>query len=313
VTPIDEGYARARILTRAHSKSFYFASLGLFGARRRSAFALYAFCRRLDDLVDGDNDGRGTVRAPAGDVRAQLEQCRQVVAAIYGRAPMPAVLPWNAAELAAFRDTVERARIPELPFQELINGMEMDLAKTRYATFDELALYCHRVAGVVGLMMTPVLGYSDERCLPYAADLGVAMQLTNILRDVKEDLARGRVYLPADELARFGVTEAALAAGTVDERWVAFMKFQLERARGVYERAQLGVPGLSGFGSQRVARLMGLTYGGILNVIEARGYDVFRSRARVGLVGKLALGVQVLLTPNPPMPSLPATTSERTS
>jgi phytoene synthase len=110
-----------------------------------------------------------------------------------------------------------------------------------------------------------------------------------------------------------GSTEAALAAGTVDERWVGFMKFQLERARGLYERAQLGVPGLSGFGSQRVARLMGLTYGRILNVIEARGYDVFRSRARVGLAGKLALGVQVLLTPNPPMPSLPATTSERTS
>jgi phytoene synthase len=158
-------------------------------------------------------------------------------------------------------------------------------------------------------MMTPVLGHRDERCLPYAADLGVAMQLTNILRDVKEDLSRGRVYLPADELAAFGLDEAALARGQVTPEWVRFMRFQVERARAYYARAQLGVPDLQGFGSQRVVRLMGAVYGDILRVIEARGYDVFSQRARVPFGRKLAVAARVLATANPrPAPALPAIT-----
>ncbi len=302
---LAEGYARAKAATRHHSKSFYFASVGLFGARRRSAFALYAFCRRLDDLVDGDNQGDGTVSAPPPDVESRLAMARVAVAALYGRGAPPRDLPWHPAEFAAFRDTVERARIPEQPFQDLISGMEMDLQKSRYATFEELRLYCYRVAGVVGLMMTPVLGFRDERCLPYAADIGVAMQLTNILRDVKEDLERGRIYLPADELKHFGLTEEALRAGEVSPRWVEFMKFQIERARAFYARALLGVPDLMGFGSQRVVRLMGTVYGGILESIEAQGYDVFSRRAHVSLARKIALGGHVLFTPNPTLQSLP--------
>lgn len=301
---VHEGYARAKALTRRHAKSFFFSSVALFGQRRRSAYALYAFCRRLDDLVDGDNRGDGTVAAPAAapaQLAERLALARASVAALYGR-DAPGVLrelPWHAAEFAAFRDTVERYRIPEAPFQELINGMEMDLTKSRYATFAELELYCYRVAGVVGLMMTPVLGYRDERCLPFAADLGTAMQLTNILRDVKEDFARGRVYLPEDELRAFGLDDAALAEGRVTPAWTDFMRFQVQRARGLYARAAQGVPDLSGFGSQRVVRLMGTLYGHILDVIEARGFDVFSARAQVPFAKKLALAAGVLLTPNP--------------
>lgn len=300
---LDEGYARARALTRHHSKSFYFSSVALFGERRRAAFALYAFCRRLDDLVDGDNAGDGTVLTPDAapeELQARLARARATVSALYDASPRDAAEgPWHPAEFAAFQDTVRRYGIPEQPFQDLISGMEMDLTKSRYATFEELRLYCYRVAGTVGLMMTPVLGYSDARCLPFAADLGIAMQLTNILRDVKEDLSRGRVYLPADELAAFGLDEAALARGEVTEPWVRFMRFQVQRARSFYARALHGVPSLQGFGSRRLVRLMASVYGGILGDLEARGFDVFSARAHVPLPRKLALAAGVFLTPNP--------------
>jgi 15-cis-phytoene synthase len=299
---LREGYARARAVTRAHAKSFYFASVALFGARRKAAFALYAFCRRLDDLVDGDDAG------PTAALAERLTLARDAVRSLYatGEAQAARALPLHPAELAAFADTVRRYGIPEEPFQELLSGLEMDLTRTRYQSFEELKLYCHRVAGVVGLMMTPVLGLRDARALPYAADLGIAMQLTNILRDVREDLGRGRLYLPADELAAFGVTEAQLREGRVDDRFRTFMKFQVARARAFEARAQLGIPDITGFGSQSVVRLMGTLYGGILSAIEARDYDVFGARAHVPLSGKLRLAARVLLLPQPALPALPA-------
>lgn len=309
---VTAGYARAKALTRHHSKSFFFSSVALFGARRRGAFALYAFCRRLDDLVDGDNAGDGSVQLPAAgpDALAQrLALARSAVASLYtGGTDGPwHALPWHPAEVAAFRDTVRRYRVPERPFQELISGMEMDLTRTSYDSFEALHLYCYRVAGVVGEMMTPVLGHADDRCLPFAADLGVAMQLTNILRDVKEDLTRGRLYLPTAELEAFGLARAQLEAWAgggrrseaEDAAWRRFMQFQIARARSYYQRAQFGVPDLRGFGSQRLVRLMGSVYGGILEAIEALGYDVFSTRARVPLLGKVGRALAVLLTPNP--------------
>lgn len=304
---VSEGYQRAKALTRHHAKSFFFSSVALFGARRRGAFALYAFCRRLDDLVDGDNAGDGSVSAPVRPETLQdrLALARTAVSSLYrpGSSSVWRELPWHEAEVAAFRDTVLRYGIPERPFQELISGMEMDLTRSRYASFEELHLYCYRVAGVVGEMMTPVLGHADDRCLPFAADLGVAMQLTNILRDVKEDLARGRVYLAADELAASGISEADLLTaangGALPASWTPFMQLQVARARAYYQRALFGVPDLRGFGSQRLVRLMGAVYGGILEAIEAQGYDVFARRAHVPMGGKLRRALAVLLTPNP--------------
>lgn len=302
MTPeLTEGYARAKALTKQHSKTFFFASVALFGERRRAAFALYAFCRRLDDLVDGDNAGDGTVVAPSADpaeLKRRLELARAAVSSLYGGGASDA-LPLHPSELAALRDTITRYGIPELPFQELINGMEMDLTRSRYASWEELELYCYRVAGVVGLMMTPVLGYTDARCLPFAADLGTAMQLTNILRDVKEDLDRDRIYLPMDLLHAHGLTEADLRRGQVTDEWRGFAREMIARARGLYARAEQGIPDLTGFGSQRLVRLMSTLYGHITHEVERRDYDVFTSRARVNFGGKLVLASKVLLTPNP--------------
>lgn len=306
---VAQGYERAKALTRFHAKSFFFSSAALFGERRRGAFALYAFCRRLDDLVDGDNRGDGSIAAPVelpSQVSERLALARAAVSSLYGRetSPVWSSLPWHESEVAAFRDTVLRYGIPERPFQELISGMEMDLTRSRYATFEELHLYCYRVAGVVGEMMTPVLGHADDRCLPFAADLGVAMQLTNILRDVKEDLQRGRIYLAADELAAFGIRESELegwARGDAapNDSWSRFMQFQIARARAYYQRSLFGVPDLRGFGSQSVVRLMGTIYGGILDAIEAQDLDVFARRAHVATAGKVGRALSVLLTPAP--------------
>jgi len=309
---VREGYRRAQGLTRVHARSFYFASLLLFGARRRAAFALYAFCRRLDDVVDV---------GPTQTVAERLTRARAVVAHLFEAGPVEAAgpdSPWPAAELAALKDTIGRFAIPRAPFLDLLSGMEMDVRLKAYPRFAELDRYCYCVAGTVGLMLCPVLGYSDERALPAAADLGRAMQLTNILRDVKEDLARGRVYLPADELSAFGLGEEDLQRGLVDDRMRAFLRCQIARARAFYARAARGIPFLQGFGTRRMVKLMGALYGGILCAIESQGYDIFSARAHVPLSAKLRLAVRALFRPQtllpapaaePAVPLLPTETS----
>ncbi|RKH15713.1 phytoene/squalene synthase family protein [Corallococcus praedator] len=307
---IAQGYRRARVVTRHHAKSFFFASYLLFGQRKKAAFALYAFCRRLDDLVDA---GESALEGSPLDLPTRLARARERVAQVYLSLPelaskelgppssrQPAAdapSPWEPSEFAALRHSIHLYRIPEQPFQDLISGMEMDLTKQRYETWEELELYCYRVAGVVGLMLTPVLGCEDERAVEPAADLGRAMQLTNILRDVREDLERDRVYLPAEELRAFGLTEDDLRRGQVDARWRDFMRFQIQRARAYYARAAGGVKYLTGFGSQRMVRLMGGIYGDILRDIEARDYDVFSGRAHTTKGRKLALAAAAFVRP----------------
>lgn len=296
---LEAGFESARLVTRHHAKSFYFSSAILFGQRRRGAFALYAFCRRLDDFIDDPS----TQETPQS-LKTALDAARATVDALFeGNVTESKHFP--APELHALLDTVKRFQIPKQPFLDLIDGMEMDLTKHRYATWAELDLYCYRVAGVVGLMMAPLLGTTDPRALVHAADLGRAMQLTNILRDVKEDLARGRIYLPQDELTAAGVTDDELRAGVVTPSLEKFIRQQIARARGLYASAAQGVPWLRGFGSMRVVRLMGSIYGGILDVIEQRKLDIFSSRASVSVGGKLARLIKILLTPNPKNSPLP--------
>jgi phytoene synthase len=267
------GLRACRRITRRHARTFYLASHGLPRAVRAHAYAVYGFCRWADDSVD--------CAAHPDDARARLGRARDALGLAYG--DDPAAPPG----LLAFRRAVRERGIPRHLFESLLDGMAMDLHVARYPDFAALDLYCYRVAGVVGLMMTHLFGYRDPRCFPRAVALGRAMQLTNILRDVAEDLARGRIYLPRDELDRFGVSESQLAEGRVDANFRALMRFQIERARRAYAEAELGIPDLIGASSRLTVRVMSALYGGILAAIEALDYDVFRARAFVPTPARL--------------------------
>ena len=262
-----------RSITREYARTFYFASACLPRATRTHAYAIYGFCRWADNGVDDAKD-----RLEAAE---KLALAREALDLAYSSRNAP-------PGLLAFRRTVRDRGIPRELFEALLDGMEMDLDITRYASFAELDRYCYRVAGVVGLMMTHVFGYRSECCLPNALALGTAMQLTNILRDVAEDLRMGRIYLPLDELARFGVTEAQLVDGRVDANFCDLMRFQIDRARRYYTEAEAGIPFLEGDSSRLTVRVMGRLYGGILGAIERQDLDVFQRRARVSTARKLA-------------------------
>ncbi len=273
-SPLEARGARVcRRITREYARTFYFASACLPRPTRAHAYAIYGFCRWADNGVDDACD-----RAEAA---LKLAGAREALDLAYSGRP-------TAPGLAAFRRTVRERSVPRHLFDALLDGMEMDLDVMRYASFAELELYCYRVAGVVGLMMTHVFGYRSASCFPDALALGTAMQLTNILRDVAEDYRMGRVYLPQDELARFGIDEAQLAEGRVDDAFRGFMRFQVDRARRYYERAEAGIPWLVGDSSRLTVRVMGRVYGGILGAIERQGFDVFQARARVATPRKLA-------------------------
>jgi len=276
----EESFAYCRALTRAHARSFYFSSIVLPGHKKDAAYAVYAFCRFADDLLDEDLVPGKT------DSRARL---RELLGALYGRGDMG--LPFAPA----FRRTVVEYKIPAKLFEELIEGVCMDTGPVRIRSFEELHLYCYRVASVVGLMMSPIFGLEDDRGKERAIEMGVAMQLTNILRDVKEDFDKDRIYLPADELRRFGLSEEDLGAGRIDECWRRFMKFQIERARKYYRSGESGIPLLAPDGSRLAVALMSTVYAGILDEIERADYDVFKGRVHVSFARKLGLAARAFL------------------
>jgi phytoene synthase len=239
--------------------------------KRRAAQALYAFCRSTDDMIDETRigDESDTVFA---NWRARL-------ASPHPSANDPIPLAWV--------DTQTRFRIPRGYADQLINGVSRDLTQTRYETFDELTDYCYGVASTVGLMVMHIIGFSDQDALRYALKLGVALQLTNILRDVGEDWRAGRLYLPLDELASFGLTENDIAAGRVDDRWRAFMNYQIARVERFYIESEQGIALLNADGRFAIAAAAEL-YRAILHDIRAHDFDVFRRRAHVGLQGKVS-------------------------
>ncbi|MBO9540601.1 phytoene/squalene synthase family protein [bacterium] len=274
---LAESRALCRTMASTHGKSFYFASFFLPPACRVAMYALYAFCRTADDLVD-----RADGRDPAL-VRAELAEVRATLTSIYdGLNPAGAYWP-------ALTDAIRRYRVPIRPFLDLLDGVEMDLDRSRYRTFEELEGYCYRVASTVGLMLCHVFGFRDASALPYAAEMGKAMQLTNILRDVAEDLRLGRLYLPQAELAAFGVDEEDLRAGRMTPAIRALMRYQVERARALYRHAHQGVEYLDNPFSRFTAHLMGRIYGAILDEIERRDHDVLSARAFVSTPRKIAL------------------------
>lgn len=277
---MSRGGRVCRGITRRHARTFYLASHGLPRSVRAHAYAVYGFCRWADDGVDCARD--------AADAARQLDVARDALEAAYGCGPLP-------AGLSEFRKTVRARGIPKRFFLDLLDGMAMDLTIRRYPDFAALDLYCYRVAGVVGLVMAHVFGFRHDRCLPHAEALGTAMQLTNILRDVREDSDRGRIYLPLDEMQRFGVTEVQIAEGRADDRFEDLMRFEIARSRRYYEEAEQGIPDLIGASSRLTVRLMGRMYAGILDEIERMGLDVFRGRASVPGQRKAAIATRCVL------------------
>ena len=266
-------YCRRR--TAASGSSFYYGFLCLPAPRRRAIMALYAFCREVDDVVDETGD--------ADAARAQLDEWRAEIARVYAGTPQHPVGRAMAEVVAEFR-------LPEEQLLEIIDGMEMDLEGNRYESFSQLQLYCYRVASVVGLLSAEIFGYTDRRTLRYAHDLGLAFQLTNILRDVGDDARRGRIYLPQDELARFGVSEDDILASRYGPQMSELLAFQADRAREFYERALGELPDADRR-AQRPGLIMAAIYRRLLDDIVAGGYRVLGNPPRLSTKVKLKLAV----------------------
>lgn len=272
-TILADAYEACRLMTRHHAHAFYFSIRFLPPRKRRAIWAIYAICRYSDDLVD-----RAPATATTADILARIDWWEGKVRAMDRNIPI----------VRAFADARERFAIPTAPLWDLLDGMRMDLTHARYATWDELRRYCYCVASTIGLLCTPVLGYDGAaETLAYAADLGVAMQLTNILRDVGADAAMGRIYLPQDEIAAFGYSEEKIAAGVVDDAFRRLMAFQIARARDLYCVSAPGIARLHRSGQLPVQAAATL-YGGILGRIEAIDYHVYTHRAALSTWDKLA-------------------------
>lgn len=274
---LERSYQAAERVTAEWAKSFYFASRFLPLDKRRAVFALYDYCRHADNLVDARGDRSVEM------VRADLATLGHLVRAMHaGDAP-------NDRRWLALADTLRRYDVPLAPLLDLLTGVAIDLDPVAIPDFATLHRYCRLVAGGVGLMLGPVLGAEPHRFREPGVGLGVAMQLTNVLRDIGEDLDSGRLYLPADELAHFGVSPATLRARRATPEFVAFMKFQVERARAHFDAADLVVGLFPADGSRLTVRLLQRTYAGILDEIERLEYDVFRARAYVPTPRKLLI------------------------
>ncbi len=285
-----DAYEHCRRITRRAAKTFYWGSLLLPRRKRLAAWTLYAFCRTVDDSVDCIQD------ATCSDRRLDLWRDR-LVRAYAGDVSDPITRAWV--------DMLCHYAVPLQPALDLIEGARMDLHPAQPATFEHLHLYCYRVAGTVGLLMAPVLGYCGPAALPLAVDLGVAMQLTNILRDVGEDLRNGRIYLPRDEMQQFGYTEADLHASVIDGRFIELMRFQMQRAEDYYVRARPGIDMLEK--SAQLAILASAEmYRGILGAIVANEYDVFTKRAYVPTSAKMRMMPKLWLATKTNTVPLPA-------
>jgi 15-cis-phytoene synthase len=265
---LDRSYRYCEELTAVHSRSFYLSSRLLPEGKRRAVRALYAFCRVTDDVVD----------KPQGDVRDELELWRE--RAMSNPPPLndPVAIAWTDARI--------RYRIPQHYAEQLLNGVARDLTQSRYETFDDLAAYAYGVASTVGLMSMHITGYKGPAAIPYAVKLGVALQITNILRDVADDWRAGRVYLPQQELRMFDLDESDIASGQVTDRWRAFMRFQIDRNRELYQEAWPGIGLLHPEGRVAIGAAADL-YRAILDDIEAHDYDVFNRRAYIGSWAKI--------------------------
>ena len=271
--PGSDPHAYCQEKAAASGSSFYYSFRFLAPERRRAITAFYAFCREVDDIADECHD--------VSVAEAKLAWWRDEVVRLYAGTPAHPVT-------LALREAVATFHLPQEAFEQIIDGMEMDLGRVRYPDFKALRLYCHRVAGVVGEVAALIFGVSDRATLKYANKLGLAFQLTNIIRDVGEDARRGRIYLPQDELAEFGVGEADLLQRQMSENFRRLMEFQYQRAEQTYAEALALLPAADRK-AQRPGLIMATIYRTLLQEIRQDGYRVLDRRIALTPLRKLWL------------------------
>lgn len=269
-------------LTKKSGSNFYYSFLFLPKARRDAMYTIYAFCKAVDSAVDEP--------PPDSNPTEELRRWRAELDAVYAGTPTWPItisLAHHARELS----------IPKAYFEELIKGVEMDLLITRYKTFDELSVYCYRVASIVGLICLHVFGPTSAHAQDYAVDLGMAFQLTNILRDLGADAEQGRIYLPQEDLARFSCTESDLLQRKDSPLLQDLLHFEADRARRFYTKAQAALESLPGSDQRAltVAEIMRAVYSRILKRIELPGHQIFGPRARLSTSHRLAVAAGVWL------------------
>jgi len=279
---IAEAYAHCEAVTRRASSNFYWGFRLLTPERRRALYAAYAFCRAADELVDGPGG--------AGDAASGLARWRAELDAVYAGRPRHPIG-------VALADAVARFPLAREHFEAVIAGVEMDLTHDRWATWDDLARYCHGVASAVGLVCIEIFGYTNPSARDYAVDLGLAFQLTNILRDVAEDAARDRIYLPQEDLRRFGCAEADVLAGRCTEAFRRVMAFECARAGEFYGRARFSLAE-EDRQSLAPAEAMRLIYEQVLRRVMFRRYDVFGPKVRLSRPEKAGLAMAAWVRPH---------------
>ena len=277
---VQHALAHCRQVTRQQAKNFYYAFLFLPSDKRAAIYSVYAFCRHSDDIAD--TPGRFRCK------RQQLNHWRDELESCYRGTP---TLPITRA----LRHTIQKYPIPRHYFEELLTGVEMDLTVQRYASFEDLKVYCHRVASAVGLACLEIFGYRHDGVRSYARNMGIALQLTNIMRDVREDAERGRIYLPQEELRAFGVTERDVLRQRYTESFAALMRFQQERILAHYRKAASSL--LPGDRAGLLApEIMAAIYQATLRKMRRRGFNVFRGRTRLSGLRKICIGLGTILS-----------------
>jgi len=282
-TNINEAYTACKSVTYRFAKTFYFASRFIPQSKRNACYAVYAFCRYVDDIIDVAMETGNVTRE---DAVVLVAQWRGDLDDLYSGNVRSHSNELQGQILLAWEDTLSRYHIPRSLPDELIEGVLMDTTITRFDTFDHLYHYCYKVASVVGLMTSEIFGYSSPTALKHAVDLGIAMQLTNILRDVGEDADRGRIYLAQEDMKEYGVSEEDILAHKFTPQVKALLQEYARRAIRYYQSAEPGIAMLDA-DSRITVILMSRNYRRILNVIRTMDYNVFQQRARLSLVKKL--------------------------
>jgi len=276
---LEESYHYCRDLARSKAKNFYYSFIFLPIKQRKAIYALYAFCQYGDQIVDEAQPGINP-RAKLSEFRGELMRCIQGVA--------------NRPLFYALYDAIKRYDMPPRHFFSLIDGMSMDLSKKRYDTFEELRDYCYKVASTVGLLCVEIFGYEDEAVLEYAENLGIALQLTNIIRDIREDAERDRIYIPLEDLDNHGYSEDELINGVVNDNYINLMEFQYDRAVVFYRMAEEALP-FRERKAQIASEIMKVIYREILEDIRKLNFRVMDNKVRLKTSRKIILALKTYL------------------